>query len=164
MYGCENWTIKKAECQRIDAFWLVLEKMLESPLDCQEIKWFNPKGNQPWIFIGRTDAEAEAPILWPLGVKSQLTRKDSDGGKDWGQEEKGAIEDEMVRWYRWFSGLEFEQTLGDGEGKGGLVYCSPWSCRVWRDLATEWQQQLNSYPEFIDLSMPYFRADKMLRM
>ena len=147
-------------------FWtVVFEKTLESPLDCKVIKLVNPKGNQFWIFIGRTDAEVEAPILWRLpNVKSQLTRKDSDGGKDWGQEEKGAIEDEMVRWYRWFSGLEFEQTLGDGEGKGGLVYCSPWSCRVWRDLATEWQQQLNSYPEFIDLSMPYFRADKMLRM
>ena len=144
-------------------FWaVVLEKTLENPLDCKEIKSVNPKGDQSWIFIGRTDAEAEAPILWPPDAKSQLTRKGPDAGKDWRQEEKGIIEDEMVGWHHWLHGLEFEQTLGDSEGKGGLVYCSPWSCRV--DLATEWQQQLNSYPEFIDLSMPYFRAGKMLRM
>ena len=102
-----SWTIKKAECQRIDAFGLlrasrdcqetVLEKTLESPLDCKEMKPVNPRGNESWIFIGRPDAEAEAPILWPPDVKRWLVRKDPDAGKDWGQEKKGMAEDEMVR-------------------------------------------------------------------
>ena len=86
-YRCESWTIKKAECWRIDAFWtVVLEKTLESPLDIKEIKPVNPKGNQPWIFIGGTDAEAEAAIHWPLDAKSLLIGKDTDAGKDWRQE------------------------------------------------------------------------------
>ena len=108
-------------------FWtVVLEKTLESPLDCKEIKPINPKGNQSWIFIGRTDAEAEAPILWPPDVKSQLIRKDPDAGKDWRQEGKGMTEDKMVGWHQWLSGHEFEQTPGDGEGQGDMVFCSPW--------------------------------------
>ena len=85
MYGCESWTIKKAEHWRNDAFELWMEKTLESPLDCKEIKPFNPKGNQSWIFIGKTDAEAETPILWPHDEKNWLIWKDSDAGKDWGQ-------------------------------------------------------------------------------
>ena len=85
LYRCESWTVKKAEDQRIDGFKLVLEKTLKSPLDNKEIKPVNPKGNQSWIFIGRTDAEAEAPILWPPDVKSWLTGKDPDAGKDWMQ-------------------------------------------------------------------------------
>ena len=90
MYGCESWTVNKAECWRIDAFWtVVLEKILESPLDCKEIKPVNPKGSQQWIFIGRTDVLAEAPILWLPDVKSWFIGKDPDAGKDWGQEEKG---------------------------------------------------------------------------
>ena len=93
MYGCESWTIKKAECWRIDTFELWT---LERPLDCKEIQPVHPKGNQSWIFLGRTDAEAEAPILWPPDAKSWLTGKDSDVGKDWRQEEKGTTEDEMV--------------------------------------------------------------------
>ena len=88
-------------------FWIVLEKTLESFLDSKEIKPVNPKGNQPWIFIGRTDAEAEAPILWPPDVKSQLTGKDPDSGEDWRQEEKEVTEDEMVGWHHWFNGHEF---------------------------------------------------------
>ena len=93
MYGCESWTIKKAECWRINTFeW----KIFESSLDCKEIKPVSPKGNQPWIFIGRTDAEAEAPILWPPDVKSWLIGKDFDAGKNWRQKEKRAAEDEMV--------------------------------------------------------------------
>ena len=87
MYGCESWTIKKAEHRRNDAFELWLEKTLESPLDCKEIKPFNPKGNQSWIFIGKTDAEAETPILWLYDAKNWLIWKDSDAGKDWGQKE-----------------------------------------------------------------------------
>ena len=95
MYGYKSWTIKKAECQRIDVFKLVLEKTLESPLGSKEIKPGNPKGNQHWIFIGRTDAEAEAPILWRPHAKNWLTGKDPDAGKDWGQEERGW---QRMRW------------------------------------------------------------------
>ena len=103
-------------------FWtVVLEKTLESPLDCKEIQSVHPKGNQSWIFIGRTDAEA--PILWPPDVKSQLTGKDPDAKKDWGQEEKQATEDEMVAWHHWLHGQEFEQAPGDSEGQGSLACC-----------------------------------------
>ena len=106
-------------------FWtVVLEKTLESPLDSKEIKPVHPKGNQSWIFIGRTDAEAETPVLWPPDVKSWLTGKDPDAGKDWRQEEKGMTEDEMVGWHHWLDGLEFEQALGVGDGQRGLVCCS----------------------------------------
>ena len=95
-------------------FWtVVLEKTLESPLDSKEVKPVNPKGNQPWIFIGKTDAEAEASILWSPDADSQLTGKDPDAGKDWRQEERGMTEDEMAGWHHWLNGLEFEQTLGD---------------------------------------------------
>ena len=111
MYGSENWTINKSECWRIDAFWtVVLEKTLESPLGCKEIKPVNPTGNQSWVFIGRTDTEAETPILWPPDMMSQLVRKEPDSGKDWRQEEK----DEMVGWHNQLKELEFEQGTGDG--------------------------------------------------
>ena len=109
MYGCESWTIRKAEHQRIDAFWtVVLEKTLESPLDCKEIQPVYPKGYQSWIFIGRIDAKAETPILWPPDVKNWLIWKDPDAGRDWGQEEKGTTEDEMAGWQHLLNGLEFE--------------------------------------------------------
>ena len=108
-------------------FWtVVLEKTLESPLDCKEIKPVSPKGDQSWIVIGRTDAEAEPSILWPPDSKSWLIGKDSDAEKDWGQEEKGMTEDEMVGWYHWLDGHEFEQALGNGEGQRSLASCSPW--------------------------------------
>ena len=107
-------------------FWtVVLEKTLESPLDCKEIKPVHPKGNQPWIFIGRTDVEAAALVLWPPDAKSQLIRKNSNAGKDWRQEEKGTTEGKMVGWHHWLHRHEFEQTPGDGEGDG----CSPWGCK-----------------------------------
>ena len=111
-------------------FWtVVLEKTLESPLDCK-IKPDNPKGNQSWVFIGRTDAEAQIPILWPSDAKNWLVWKDPDAGKDWRWEEKGTTtEDEMVGWHHWLDGHEFEQALGVGDGQGGLVYCSPWGCK-----------------------------------
>ena len=96
MYGCESRTIKKAEAEELMLWTVVLEKTLQSPLHCKEIKSANPEGNQSWLFIGRTDAEAEAPILWPPDAKSQLIRKDPDAGKDWRREEKGSTEDEMV--------------------------------------------------------------------
>ena len=109
------------------SFWTVmLEKTLESPSDCKEIKLVNPKGNQPWIFNGRTDAETETPIFWPPDVKSWLIGKDPDVGKDWGQEEKGMTEDEMVGWHQQFNGHESEQIQGDSEGQGSPVHCSPW--------------------------------------
>ena len=113
-WGPKNW-----------CFWtVVLEKTLESLLDCKEIKLVNLKRNQPWIFTGRTDAEA--PILWPPDLKSLLIGKDPDAGKDWRQEEKGVTEDEMVGWHHWLNGHEFEQTLGDTEGQGNLLCCSLW--------------------------------------
>ena len=97
MYGCESWSIKKAEHKKNWCFWtVVLEKTLKSPLDCQEIQPVNPKRDQSWVFIGRTDVEAETPKLWPPDAKSWLIWKDPDAGKDWGQEEKGTTEDEMV--------------------------------------------------------------------
>ena len=98
---------------------MVLEKTFDSPLDCKEIKPVNPKGNQSWIFIGRTDAEAEASVLWPPNVKSRLTGKDPDAGKDWRQE-KGMTEDEMVGWHHWLNEYEFEQTPGESEKQGSL--------------------------------------------
>ena len=104
---------------------VVLEKTLESPLDCKEIKPVHPRGNRSSIFIRRTDAETEASILWPPDVKSRLVRKDPDAGKDWRQEEKGTTEDEVVGWHHWLYGHEFEQALEDGEGQGSLEFCSP---------------------------------------
>ena len=104
---------------------LMLEKTLESPLDCKEIQPVHPKGNS-WIFIGRTDGEAETPILWPPDVKSWLIGKDPDAGKDWRQEEKGTTEDEMVGWHHQLNGQAFEQTPGDGEGQRGLACCDSW--------------------------------------
>ena len=108
-------------------FWnVVLEKTLESPLDWKEIKPVHPKGSQSWVFIGKTDDEAEAPILWPPDVKSQLIGKVTDAGKDWKQEEKWMAEDEMVGWHHQLNGYEFEQALGDGKGQGSLLYSSTW--------------------------------------
>ena len=105
---------------------MVLEKTLESPLDCKEIQPVHPKGDQSWVFIGRTDVEAETPILWPPRVKSWLIGKDPDAGKDWGHEEKWMIEDEMVGWHHWFNGHGFGWTPGVGDGQGGLECCSSW--------------------------------------
>ena len=116
----ENWSLKNGY------FWIgILEKTLESSLGYKEIKPVNPKGNQSWIFIGRTDAEVEAPIPWPPDAKSQLVKKDPDAGKDWRQEEKGSTEDEMVGWHHQLNGHEFVQTLGDAEGQVSLACCSP---------------------------------------
>ena len=112
----EGWALKNWH------FWtVVLEKTLESPLDCK-IKPVNPKGNQSWIFIART--VAEALILWPLEAKNLLIGKHLDAMKDWGQGEKQATEDEMIRWHHWLNGHELKQTLGDSEGQGSLVWCS----------------------------------------
>ena len=108
-------------------FWtMVLEKTLQSPLDCKEIQLVHPKGNKSWIFIGRTDVEAETPILRPPDAKSWLIGKDPDAGKEWSQEEKGMTEDEMVGWHHQLNRNEFEQALGISDGQRSLVYCSPW--------------------------------------
>ena len=136
MYGCESWTIKKAEHWRNAwCFWtVVLEKTLESPLDCKEIQPVHPKGNQSWIFIGRIDAEAETPILWAPNGKNLLTGKDPDAGKEWRQEEKGMTEDEMSEWHYRLVGHEFGWTSGFGDGQGGLACCSSWGHK---DIVTE---------------------------
>ena len=129
----EGWVLKNW------LFWTVmLEKTLESPFDSKEIKPFNPKGNQPWIFIGRTVAKAEAPILWPSDAKSRLIGKDPDAGKDWRQE-KETTEDEMIRWPHQFNGHEFEQALRDREGQGYQACCSPWTCK-----GSDMTEQLNN--------------------
>ena len=108
-------------------FWtVVLEKTLESPLDCKEIQPVHSNRDQSWVFFGRSDAKAETPILWPLHAKSCLIGKDSDAGRDWGQEEKRTTEDEMARWHHWLDGCEFEWTLGVGDGPRGLACCDSW--------------------------------------
>ena len=118
-------------------FWtVVLEKTLERPLDCMEIHLVHPKGDESWVFVGRTDVEAETPILWPPDAKRWLIGKDPDAGKDWGQEEKGTTEDEMVGWHHWLYGHGFEWTPGAGDGQGGLACCDSWGCKE-SDM-TEW--------------------------
>ena len=137
----ESW-VPKNWC-----FWtVVLEKMPESPLDFKEIQPVHPKGNQSWMFIGRTDAEAEAPVLWPSDAKKWFTGKDPDAGKDWRQK-KRVTEDEMVGWHHQFNGHELGQTLGDGEGQEGLVWCSQsmGSQRVGDKSVTEQQQMLQLF-------------------
>ena len=127
MYRCESWTMKNAEHRRIGAFELwCWRRLLKSPLDCKEVQPAHPKGDQPWVFTGRTDAEAETPILWPPGAKSWLIGKDPDAGRDWGQEEKGTTEDEMAGWHHGLDGCESEWTPGVGDGQGGLVCCDSW--------------------------------------
>ena len=126
---------------------VVLEKTLESPLDCKEIQPVHPKGAQSWVFIGRTDVEAETPILEPPDAKSWLIGKDPDARRDWGQEEKGMTEDKMVGWHHWLSGPEFEQTLGVGDGQGGLACWGSWGHKV-LDM-TEWLNWTELYEFFI---------------
>ena len=122
----EGWTWKNW------CFWtVVLEKTLETPLDIKEIKPLNPKVNQPWTFVRKTDAEAEAeaPIVWPPDGKSWLNGKDPDAEEDWRQEEKGTTEDEMVGWHHWLDGHAFGWTPGVGDGQGGMVCCGSWGCK-----------------------------------
>ena len=144
----ESWALKNW------CFWtVVLEKTLESPLDYKEIKPFTSKGNQFWIFIGRTDAEAETPVLWPSDGRNWLIVKDPDAGQDWRQEEKGMTEDEMVGWHHQFNGHELGQTPGDGDGQGSLVCCSPWGCE---ELDTTWwlnNQGVDAEDLFINVTL-----------
>ena len=116
---------KESRTPKTWCFWTtVLEKNLESPLDCKEIKPASPKGNQSWVFIGRTDVEAETPVVWPPDANDWLIGKDPDAGKDWRQEEKGTTEDKMVGWHRWLHGNEFEQDPGVGDEQGSLALCT----------------------------------------
>ena len=128
-YGRESWIIKKWEPKNWCFWTAVLEKTLESPLESKKIQPVHPKGNQSWIIIGRTDAEAETPILWPPDMKNWLFRKDLDAGKDWRWEEKRMIEDEMAGWHHRLNGHEFEWTPGVGDGQGGLACCGPWDLK-----------------------------------
>ena len=128
----ESWVLKNW------CFWtVVLEKTLESPLDCKEIQPVHPNGDQSWVFIGRTDAEAETLILWPPHAKSWLIGKDLDVERDWGQEQKGTAEDVMAGWHHRLDAHEFGWTPGVGDGQGGLMCCDSWGGRVEHDWATE---------------------------
>ena len=148
---------KESWMQKNWCFWtVVLEKTLESPLDCKEIQPVHPKGDPSWMFIGRTDVEAETPILCPPDMKSWLIGKDPDAGKDWGQEEKGTTEDEIVGWHHWLDGHEFEQTLGDSEGQGSLTYCSRWDHEE-SDMTEQLNNKWYSVPR-------WFREDCFLRV
>ena len=138
---CEEGWAPKNWC-----FWtVVLEKTLESPLDCK-IQPVHSEGDQPWDFFGRNDTKAETPILWPPHAKSWLNGKDSDAGRDWGQEEKGTTEDEMAGWHHWLNGCESEWTPGVGDGQGGLACCDSWGRKesdtterlIWSDLIYIW--------------------------
>ena len=147
----QGWTPKNWR------FWaVVLEKTLESPLDCKEIQPVHPKGDQCWVFIGRTDVEAETPVLWPPDAKSWLIGKDPDAGKDWGQEEKGMTEDEMVGWHHRLNGHGFGWTLGVGDGQGGLACCVSWGCKEldmterlnWTESSVMWEgERVGLYSE-----------------
>ena len=132
VHNVQLWEADHKEGWELKNWWfptVVLEKTPESPLDSKEIKPVNSKGNQPWTFIGRTDAEVEAPILWSPDVTSWLSRKDPDAGKDWGQEEEWVREDKMVGWHHQFNGHELEQSLGYNEGQESLACCSTWGCK-----------------------------------
>ena len=145
---------------------MVFEKTLESPLDCKEIQAVNPKGNQSWIFIGRSDAKTETPILWPPDAKNWLIGKDPDPGKDWRKQEKGMIKVEMVGWHHQLNGHEFEQALGVGDGQGSLACCSPWSHKEldtteqlnWTDESTAGHTP--SYRPTTDMTLKYIHESE----
>ena len=133
---------------------VVLEKTLESPLDCKENQPVHPKGDQSWVFIGRTDAEAETLVLWPPCAKSWLIGKDPDAGWDWGQEEKGTTEDEMVGWHHQLDGHGFEKTPGVGDGQGGLACCYSWGLK--ESDTTEWLNWTELIPDLLSLIIMIF--------
>ena len=131
---CEESWAPKNWC-----FWtVVLEKTLESPLDCKEIQPVHFEGNQPWDFFGRNDSKAETPVLWPPHVKSWLIGKESDAGRDWGQEEKRMTKDEMAGWHHWLDGRESGWTLGVGDGQGGLACCNSWGHKESDTTESDW--------------------------
>ena len=139
IYACESWAAKKTECWRIDASELWSWRRLESPSDCKEIQSVHPKGDHSCVIIGRTDVETEIPMLWPPDGKSWLIGKDLDAGKDWGHEEKGTTEDEMIGWHHRLNGHGFEQSLAVGDGQGGLVYLGLWVAKS-RTWLSDWPE------------------------
>ena len=147
---CEASWVPKNGC-----FWtVVLEKTLERSLDCKEIQPVHSKGDQSWVLIGRNDVKAETPILWPPDGKSWLIGKESDAGRDWGQEEKGTTEDEMAGWHHRLDGHEFEWTLGVGDGQGGLGWWESWGHKVGHGWATElhWLNDFtHNYRDFLKM-------------
>ena len=150
----ESWVLKNW------CFWtVVLEMTLESPLDCKEIQPVYPKGDQSWVFIGRTDAKAETLILWPPHAKSWLIGKDSDARRDWGQEKKGTTEDEMAGWHHWLDGHESEWTPGVGDGQGGLACCNLWGHK--KSAMTEWLNwtELRSYVNVLVIFFTFFNLN-----
>ena len=132
---CESWTKRKLRAEELMLLNCGVGKTLESPLDCKEIQPVHPKADQSWVFIGKTDVEAETPILWPPDVKSWLTGKNPEAGKDW-EQEKGTTEDEMVGWHHWLNRHGLGWTLGAGDGQGGLACCASWGCK--ESDTTEW--------------------------
>ena len=149
-WGPKNW-----------CFWtVVLEKTLESPLDCNEVQPVHSKGDQPWVFFGRNDTKADTPVLWPPHGKSWLIGKDSDAGRDWGQEEKGMTEDEMAGWHHWLDGHELWWAPEVGDGQGGLACCDSCGCkRVGHDWATELKWgPANSYTETLTPNVMVFEG------
>ena len=150
-WGQKNW-----------CFWtVVLEKTLESPMDCNEIQSVRSEGDQSWVFLGRTDVEAKTPILWPPHVKSWLIWKDTDSGRDWGQEEKGTTEDEIAGWHHWLDGCESEWTLGVGDGQRGLACCDSWGHKE-----SDTTEQLNcielAHDMIFSVLSAYNKANKIL--
>ena len=167
---CEESWVPKNWC-----FWsVVLEKTLESPLDCKEIQPVHSEGDQPWVFSGRNDAKAETPVLWPPHEKSWLIGKDSDAGRDWGQEEKGMTEDEMAGWHHRLDGHEFGWTLGVGDGQGGLACCDSWGhkSRTWLSHWTELISNLVLFQnnrslqtklvEVMEFQLSFFKSSKII--
>ena len=154
-WGPKNW-----------CFWtVVLEKTLESPLDCKEVQPVHSEGDQSWLFIGRTDAKAETPVVWPPHAKSWLIGKDSDAGRDW-QKEKGMTEDEMARWHHQLDGYEFEWTPGVGDGQGGLACCNSWCRKLsetterlnWTELNDIWERRQKQTFSWKYLSIHFFKS------
>ena len=139
----ESWVLKNCSFGTV-----VLEKTLESPFDCKEVQPVHTKGDQSWLFIGRSDAEAEIPILWPPHAKSWLIGKDFDAGRDWGQEEKRMTEYEMAGWHHWLDEHESGWTPGVGDEQGGLACCDSWGRRVRHDWATELKSSQIKFEEF----------------
>ena len=159
-FACEESWAPKNWC-----FWIVvLEKTLESPLDCKEIQPVHSEGDQPWDFFGRNDAKAETPVLWLPRVKSWLIGKDSDAGRDWGQEEKGTTEDEVAGWHHWLDGLESQWTPGVGDGQGGLACCDSWGRKesnttewlIWSDLIWFFQCLLHLLQYYFCFKFQFF--------
>ena len=157
MYGCESWTIKKCWVPKNWSFWTVVLETLESPSDCKEIQPVHPKGDQSWVFIGRTDVEAETPIIGPPDAESWLIWNGPDAWKDWRQRRRGMTEDEMVGWHHRLNGHGFGQVPGVGDGQGGLVCCGSWGSKEWD--TTEWLNWTELNSDYIPWSELMFRLD-----